>query len=110
MPGDRFGLRASDAERAAVTDALRTHCAEGRLEVEELEHRLARALGSRTVAELDALLNDLPALTSSAEALPARSSRLADLLPGVRHFYVRHALSAPRADVLPRLVRTLRRR
>jgi hypothetical protein len=53
--------RPSDAERAAVSDALQAHCADGRLKVEELEERLAAALTASTVGELERLVKDFPA-------------------------------------------------
>lgn len=54
-------MRASDAERDSVIEALRRHAADGRLEVAELEERIASALGARTREELDGLTADLPA-------------------------------------------------
>ena len=54
-------LRASDADRDAVAERLRTAAVEGRLEPDELEERLHRALRARTYGELDRLLGDLPA-------------------------------------------------
>ncbi|MBD0282698.1 MAG: DUF1707 domain-containing protein [Thermoleophilaceae bacterium] len=53
-------LRASDRDRERVVDELRTHAAEGRLTVEELEERVQRALDARTAGELAALTRDLP--------------------------------------------------
>lgn len=58
----RAELRASDFERDAVADALRRHAAAGRLEVDELDERVARALGARTRADLTIQLADLPEL------------------------------------------------
>ena len=54
-------LRASDADRDAVAERLRTAAVEGRLEPEELEQRLHAALRARTYGELNGLLADLPA-------------------------------------------------
>jgi hypothetical protein len=54
-------LRASDADRERVADALRTAAGEGRLTVDELEERLNTVYESRTQRELDALVADLPA-------------------------------------------------
>ena len=62
------GLRASDAERETAVSELREHGAAGRLDVEELEHRIGAAYAARTHGELQALLGDLP----SAAAPPAR--------------------------------------
>ena len=53
-------MRASDAERDAVVDALRGHAAEGRLDLAELEQRVAWALEARTHDELGRLTADLP--------------------------------------------------
>jgi len=53
-------MRASDAERDAVVDALRRHAAEGRLDLAELEQRVAWALEARTHDELGRLTADLP--------------------------------------------------
>jgi Domain of unknown function (DUF1707) len=54
-------LRASDADRDAVVDRLREAAGEGRLEPDELEQRVDRALRARTYGDLSALLADLPA-------------------------------------------------
>jgi Flp pilus assembly protein TadB len=53
-------LRASDADRDAVAERLRQAAVEGRLEPEELEERLHRALRARTYGELRRLVADLP--------------------------------------------------
>jgi len=53
-------VRASDAERERVVDALRAHAAEGRLDTAELEDRVEAALAARTDDELAALGSDLP--------------------------------------------------
>ena len=53
-------LRASDADRDAVAERLRAAAVEGRLEPDELEERLHRALRARTYGDLDRLLDDLP--------------------------------------------------
>jgi Domain of unknown function (DUF1707) len=54
-------LRASDADREAVAERLRTAAVEGRLEPDELEQRLHTAFRARTYGELNRLLGDLPA-------------------------------------------------
>jgi hypothetical protein len=53
-------LRASDADRDAVTDRLRRAAGEGRLEPDELEERVDAALRARTYRELGLLVADLP--------------------------------------------------
>lgn len=58
---DSPGLRASDAERERVAEALRRHHVDGRLDTDELQERLGRCYAARTTAELAPLLADLPA-------------------------------------------------
>jgi hypothetical protein len=53
-------LRASDADRDRVADALREHYAAGRLTADELDERLTMALNARTLGELNRVLTDLP--------------------------------------------------
>ena len=57
-------MRTSQADRDRVVDRLRTHAAEGRLEVEELEQRIETALSARTQGELADVESDLPRLES----------------------------------------------
>ena len=61
-------LRVSDAERERVAERLRTHAADGRLAVEELEERLAGAFSARTRADLEPLLADLPGSPEGSHA------------------------------------------
>ena len=68
-------LRASDADRDRTVEELRTHAAEGRLTVEELEERVQRALASRTLGELAVLTRDLPDRASASPPPPARRRR-----------------------------------
>jgi hypothetical protein len=58
--GDHPGLRASDAERESAVTLLREHGAAGRLDVPELEQRVAGAYAAKTHGDLAALLRDLP--------------------------------------------------
>jgi Domain of unknown function (DUF1707) len=53
-------LRASDAEREAVVEALRAHAAAGRLDPDELEQRIERTYAARTRADLVPVVADLP--------------------------------------------------
>src|SRR5262249_11227339 len=53
-------LRASDADRDRVADALREPYAAGRLSADELDERLTTALSARTLGELNGVLTDLP--------------------------------------------------
>ncbi|MGW2596464.1 DUF1707 SHOCT-like domain-containing protein [Streptomyces klenkii] len=54
-------MRASDAERERIAEALREAVAEGRLTMEEFEERLEAAYKARTHGELAPLVRDLPA-------------------------------------------------
>jgi len=62
------GLRASDAERERVAEALRRHHLDGRLDTDELQERLDRCYAARTGAELAPLLADLPPAREPAGA------------------------------------------
>lgn len=63
-------LRASDADRQRVADALRAHCVAGRLTMDELGTRLRRAYGARTVGELAEVSVDLPELEAHPLPVP----------------------------------------
>jgi len=52
-------LRASDADREHTAELLRRAAGEGRLDVDELEERLATVYATRTQRELDALTADV---------------------------------------------------
>ena len=67
-PEPSGGLRASDAERERVAEALRRHHLDGRIDTDELQERLERCYAARTGGELAALLADLP-----GEAPPRRT-------------------------------------
>jgi uncharacterized protein DUF1707 len=53
-------MRASDADREAVSARLRDHYAEGRLTQDELDERVSAALSAKTFGELRTLTTDLP--------------------------------------------------
>ncbi|WP_181143634.1 DUF1707 SHOCT-like domain-containing protein [Streptomyces cinnamoneus] len=65
-------MRASDAERERVAEALREAVAEGRLDMEEFDERLEAAYKARTHADLEPLVRDLP-VPSAASAAPERA-------------------------------------
>lgn len=71
MPPD--APAASDADRDRVAAALGAHYAAGRLELSELDGRLARALAARTLPEADAALDGLPPLPAATK--PSGRSR-----------------------------------
>jgi hypothetical protein len=52
-------MRASDRDRERAVALLRARCVEGYLSVETFEHRLGRALGARSLAELRVLVADV---------------------------------------------------
>jgi hypothetical protein len=68
-------LRASDADRDAVTERLREAAGEGRLEPDELEERVATALRARTYGELARLVADLPRPPNTPRRRPGRRTR-----------------------------------
>src|SRR3954452_21239413 len=53
-------IRASDADRHATVEALRSHYAVGRLDTEELERRVSRAASAQSLSELAEVTADLP--------------------------------------------------
>jgi len=53
-------MRASDADREQVADVLRRAAGEGRLELAELDERLAAVYAARTYADLEPITRDLP--------------------------------------------------
>ncbi|WOX11839.1 DUF1707 and DUF4190 domain-containing protein [Streptomyces sp. N50] len=61
-------MLAATADRERTVDVLRAGFAEGRLREDELEKRVARAYGARTVGELMLLVADLP---QGPQMLPA---------------------------------------
>jgi hypothetical protein len=58
---EQSAMRASHADREQVVARLNTAFAEGRLDVHELDERVAAAYGARTLGELVPLTADLPA-------------------------------------------------
>lgn len=60
-PRPRSELRASHEDREAVAEQLREAAGDGRLDLDELEERLERALTAKTYGELEPLTADLPA-------------------------------------------------
>src|SRR6201987_4332614 len=53
-------IRISHAERTEVADRLSKHYGDGRLDEEEFNERLDRAMKAKTRADLDGLFDDLP--------------------------------------------------
>ncbi|MFE7236003.1 DUF1707 SHOCT-like domain-containing protein [Streptomyces sp. NPDC002405] len=63
-PAAQSELRASHADRERVVERLRDAAAEGRLDLDELDSRLGRALTAKTLADLKPLIADLPHVDS----------------------------------------------
>jgi len=55
------GLRVSDADRAEAADRLSKHYSDGRLNEEEFNERLDKAMKAKTHADFGGLFADLPA-------------------------------------------------
>jgi hypothetical protein len=68
-------VRLSDREREHLYDQLKRHTAEGRLDVAELERRVALVATATTEAEAAAALADLPRLSTPAPSAGPPSSR-----------------------------------
>lgn len=78
-PSVNLSLRVSEADRDVVVDALRTHAAAGRIDIDELDERVTAALAARTEGDLAIITNDLPALpVARATADAAQPSRHGD--------------------------------
>ena len=65
------GLRIGDADREAVAASLREHFAQGRLTLEEFQHRLGAVFSARTDRDLADITRDLPHASIPPASLPA---------------------------------------
>ena len=63
-------IRVSHAERTEVADRLSKHYGDGRLDEEEFNERLDRAMKAKTRADLEGLFDDLP----DSEGPPGRQA------------------------------------
>ena len=63
-------LRASHDDRERAAEIIRIAAGDGRLDADELDERLERALTARTTGELAVLTADLPAVPGAAAAQP----------------------------------------
>ncbi|RBM11787.1 hypothetical protein DEH69_21085 [Streptomyces sp. PT12] len=61
VPLEKQPVRASDADRDRIADILREALAEGRLDAEEHAERVEAVYRAKTLAELEPLIQDLPA-------------------------------------------------
>jgi hypothetical protein len=105
-------IRASDTERERVAGRLRDAAVEGRLTVDELDERTARAYAAVTRGELAALLEDLPAPRPRAPVREPRREKL-PWFPGRYAFEVQWTAPADRArardDIAEFIVPAMRR-
>ena len=77
-----MGLRASDEDRDRTVAYLRTQQSAGRLTLDELEERSAAAYAAVEVADLDALLVDLPKPPRPPMPVPAGAAAKPPRFPG----------------------------
>ncbi|WP_427919057.1 DUF1707 SHOCT-like domain-containing protein [Streptomyces sp. cg40] len=71
---DPLLLRVSHADRDRMVEILRDAAADGRLDIDELEERVERALTARTFADLAPLTEDLPVAAPAPPAVPVPAS------------------------------------
>ena len=76
-------LRVSHAERTEVADSLSKHYGDGRLDEEEFNERLDRAMKAKTQSDLDGLLDDMPNTGVPKEVEPQMFRTRRPLLPRI---------------------------
>lgn len=64
-------MRAADSDRDRVAEALREHCAQGRITMDELHERLEAAYAAKTIGELREVTADLPDDDYHTRPIPA---------------------------------------
>jgi hypothetical protein len=117
--GEQGLVRAADADRDRVAGILSTAYSEGRLSRDEYDARLESALSSRTYADLDRVVTDLPAghatvLGRAASTMVAQTARtnglaIASLACGLAQFAFGPLATIP-AIVLGHMARSQIRR
>jgi hypothetical protein len=83
-------IRASDADRDRIAAALREHCAQGRISLDELEERLEATYAAKTVGTLQEVTSDLPEM--DLYELPVPAARRSGMAPTRRHSLSAHNL------------------
>jgi hypothetical protein len=68
------GLRIGDADREAAAAGLREHFAQGRLTLDEFQHRLGAVFAAKTDRDLADVTADLPHIAPPAQIRAARSA------------------------------------
>ncbi|GLY52441.1 DUF1707 domain-containing protein [Lentzea sp. NBRC 102530] len=81
VPADPNQMRASDADREQVAQVLHKATAEGRLDIHELDERLAAVYSAKTYGELvpitaDLVLSGLPQTPAVPQYQPATNDRI----------------------------------
>lgn len=75
--------RVSDADRERVATALRDECAAGKLDYDELSHRLELAYGAKTVGDLAVAVRDLDVpIVAAPSVTPPADARVSPLRSG----------------------------
>jgi len=82
---DGGAARASDRDRHRVSEELRIHCAEGRLDVAEFERRLEQAISASTIHQLAELVYDLPTV-AVPDPIDGEPAKVRIGPPGIRPF------------------------
>jgi hypothetical protein len=96
--GRRSRLRAGDADREQVIDALKGAFVQGRLAKGEFDERIGRAFASRTYADLAAVMADIPA--RPAEAPPPRQRTRPPARPSTKRVALRCAGAVLAAELV----------
>jgi Domain of unknown function (DUF1707)/2TM domain len=79
-------MRAADADRERVIEALRAHAGTGRIGFDELGVRIEAASGARTLGDLQALLADLPRIVLESDRRAATARARLELREHVRAY------------------------
>lgn len=80
---EKSAVPPSDAERDQAVATLRTHCADGRLTLDEFADRVAAVIQARTSAELATVVGDLPAAPPPA-GRPSTTTWVVAVMCGAR--------------------------
>ncbi|CAM3464791.1 DUF1707 SHOCT-like domain-containing protein [Stackebrandtia soli] len=80
-PGRELSLRASDEERERIVSLLNTAVSEGRLTLAEFSERSGAVYSSRTRADLQELVEDLPVAPNVTTSAPGSESERTEHVP-----------------------------
>jgi hypothetical protein len=97
-------LRISDQERHQVAEVLREAAGEGRIDLEELDHRLEATYSARTYADLVPITLDLPAVAATHLPTRAAAATPSPVVPGPaeeRHLAILSGLERKGVWVVP---------